>query len=310
MSDKDPTRAPTRFATPAATSPAAAVTMVRDDLFFLEIWLHHYGRALGRENCHVIAHGRDPRVMEMAQGCNVIGIPEGDPAAFDIQRWKLLNNLVAGLRNYHRHVIVGDVDELVVVDPEAGMGLADYLAGAPAGRVYTPLGLELLHRPDLEPDPVAPGRILGPRRHVRVALHYAKPCVLSTATKIARGGHYTQYRKLFAPAPLYLFHLKFADLAAYAEAMDRRNAATDALGGADPAGVAIGRHWFAAERGDDRALFEGFARMPMAEGFDMAPVRRMMKQTWGPRGETGYWQFAQPALAMLYRLPDRFTGLF
>ena len=30
---------------------AAAVTMVRDDLFFLRAWLDHYGAMLGRENC-------------------------------------------------------------------------------------------------------------------------------------------------------------------------------------------------------------------------------------------------------------------
>ena len=62
----------------------------------------------------------------LAKGCNVIGIP-GDPHKnFDVKRWGLLNNLVGGLRKYYRHVIVGDVGELVIVDPKAEMNLLQF----------------------------------------------------------------------------------------------------------------------------------------------------------------------------------------
>ena len=99
---------------------AAALTMVRDDAFFLKAWLAHYGTLLGRENCYIVNHGRGGMVAELAQGCNVIGLP-GDPHRnFDIKRWRLLNGIVQGLRNYYRHVIVGDVDELVVLTEGSG----------------------------------------------------------------------------------------------------------------------------------------------------------------------------------------------
>ena len=101
----------------------AVVTMVRDDAFFLKAWLRHYGEVVGRENCYVVNHGRGAEVAELAQGCNVIGLP-GDPHKnFDVERWSLLNNLFGGLRRYYRHVIVGDVDELVVVDPASNWPL-------------------------------------------------------------------------------------------------------------------------------------------------------------------------------------------
>ena len=110
---------------------AAALTMVRDDAFFLKAWLRHYGAALGRENCTIINHGRGEEVARLAEGCNIIGIP-GDPHPnFDMKRWRLLNNLVQGLRCYYDHVIVGDVDELVVVDPAAGVSLLDFLRDQP-----------------------------------------------------------------------------------------------------------------------------------------------------------------------------------
>jgi len=288
-------------------SNVAAVTMVREDLFFLRAWLEHYGEELGRENCYVVNHGRGEAVADLARGCNLIGLP-GDPHRnFDAKRWRLLNNVVMGLRSYYDHVIVGDVDELVVVDPAEGMGLLDYLAGQPIRRVLTPLGLEVIHRIDREPEPIA-DRILGPRRHVRLAPHYSKPCIVSLGTKIARGGHFTQADKLFTPEPLYLFHLKFCDFGEYAAAMNRRNAITQEIG----AGIretGIGRHWFAEARGEDRALFEGFAALEAEQGFDLSWVRRRMHETWRKRGDTGFWEFERPEYDKQYVLPERFSGV-
>ena len=287
---------------------AAALTMVRDDAFFLKAWLRHYGESLGRENCYVVNHGRGAEVAELAHGCNVIGIP-GDPHKnFDMKHWRMLNNFVEGLRSYYDHVIVGDVDELVVLDPEDGRDLKSYLASVPANRVLTPLGLEVIHRIDVETEPVV-DRILGPRRHVRPAPHYSKPCVISTGTKIARGGHFTKYDRLRTPAHLYLMHLKFCDLPAYSEAMNRRNAVTEAVG-ASVSEAAIGRHWFAQNRGEDRAVFERFAELKMQEGFDLSPLRQHMQDTWRPRGETGYFEFDRPDYDTQYVLPERFSGLF
>ncbi len=286
---------------------AAAVTMVRDDVFFLKAWLRHYGGLLGRENCYIINHGRGAEVAALAEGCNVVGIP-GDPHPnFDMKRWRLLNGQVAGLRSYYRHVIVGDVDELVVLDPAAG-NLLDFLAQQPLRRVLTPVGLEVVHRLDCEPVALQDS-ILGPRRHLRLASHYSKPCVISLGTKIARGGHFSQASKLFTPDPLYLFHLKYCDFPQYVAAMDRRNRVTEEL----DVGVkqaAIGRHWFAEARGEDRVVFDDFAKLPVAEAFDFTRVRRRMHRSWKPRGETGYWQFDRPEADRQFVLPERFWGLF
>ena len=286
---------------------AAALTMVRDDTFFLTAWLRHYGGLFGRENCYIVNHGRGAEVAGLAEGANVIGIP-GDPHKnFDMKRWRMLNNFVMGLRCYYDHVIVGDVDELVLLDPQEGRSLAEFLASVPANRVLTPLGLEVIHRIDVEQDPVGDA-ILGPRRHVRPAPHYSKPCVISTGTKIARGGHFTQYEKLHTPDNLYLFHLKFCDLPAYSEVMNRRNA-TVAETGATVKEAAIGRHWFAEARGEDRAVFEAFADLSMQDGFEMGPLRRKMHRTWKKRGETGYFEFDRPEPQTQYLLPERFFGL-
>lgn len=88
----------------------AAVTMVRDDVFFLKAWLRHYADQFGRANCYIINPGRWEEVADLATGCNLIGL-SGDPHKnFGIKRWRLLSGLVAGLRAYYKYVVVGDVD--------------------------------------------------------------------------------------------------------------------------------------------------------------------------------------------------------
>ncbi|MEL6888901.1 MAG: glycosyltransferase family 2 protein [Pseudomonadota bacterium] len=284
----------------------AAVTMVRDDAFFLKAWLRHYGEMFGRENCYIVNHGRGAEVAQLAEGCNIFGIP-GDPHKnFDVKRWQLLNNLVEGLRKYYKHIIVGDVDELVVWDPGAGGSLLEFLRQSPKGKVFTPLGLEVIHRVDLE-EAAIEGHILGPRRHVRPAPHYSKPCIVSAAVKIARGGHFTQFDKLLTPEALFLFHLKFCDFGVYSGVMDQRNAVTDALN-TTIRDAAVGRHWFAEARGEDRAVFEAFETLEMQDGFDMRPLRRRMQRSFKPRGETGFYQFDRPDYEMQFVLPERFYG--
>ena len=285
----------------------AVVTLVRDDAFFLRAWLAHYGEMFGRQNCYVINHGYGDEVAELAKGCNIIGIP-GDPHKnFDVKRWGLLNNLVGGLRKYYRHVIMGDVDELVIVDPRAQMNLLQFLEAAPEKGVLTPLGLELIHRVDIEHE-VITDKIIGPRRYVRPAPHYSKPCIISAAAKIARGGHFTQYPKLHTPDDLYLLHLKFCDVDQYTGAMDRRNEITREMGD-DIKGTSIGRHWFSEERGEDREMFEGFADLKLEEGFELGFMRKRMQRSFKARGETGFYEFNRPSFDTQYQLPERFVGV-
>lgn len=287
---------------------AAAVTMVRDDAFFLKIWLEYYGGLLGRENCYVINHGRGETVAKMAEGCNVIGIP-GDPHKnFDQKRSRLLNGVVDGLRGYYKHIIVGDVDELVVKDPSNGLGLLEFLKKRPAGQVMTPLGLEVIHRIDKEHDPIT-SHVLGPRRHVRIAMEYSKPCVISTPTKVARGGHYTRYETLNAPSALYLFHLKFCDFENYVSVMNHRNDVAKSVQ-ASVKEALIGRHWFAEARGEDRAIFEGFADLEMKSNFDFKWLRQQMEKEWSPREDTGFWNFPFHEYPVQYEVPERFFGTF
>lgn len=290
-------------------SIACAITMVRDDSFFLKIWLDYYGRELGPENCYVINHGREAEVAELAAEANVIGIPGDTHRNFDGRRWRMLNGFVSGLRSYYKHVIVGDVDELVVMDPERNLSLLEFLDLRRPKRVFTPLGLEVIHRVDIEQQPIN-DRVLGPRRHIRLAPHYSKPCILSVNATISRGGHYTDYDQMLSPDPLYLFHLKYCDMTNYQEVLNRRNALVDDIGEQDPNAVGVGGHWFKSNRSEDRAVFEAFADYDMQEGFDMAPYREEMSRGFRPRPNTEFYEFPIKNRQTQFRVPDRFVGAF
>jgi hypothetical protein len=224
-----------------------------------------------------------------------------------MKRWRLLNNIVQGLNAYYDHVIVGDVDELVVLDPDLGR-LPDWLRKQKLRQVITPLGLEVIHRIDLEEKPIE-NNVLGPRSYVRLAPYYSKPCILSTGVKIARGGHYTQYDQINSPEGLYLFHLKYCDFAEYSRAMDRRNAVTEEIG-LGKKRTSIGGHWFADARGEDRETFERIGGYALQEGFDTRAYRKGMIESFEPRGDTGFYQFDRPQYELQFKLPERFVGLF
>ncbi len=290
-------------------SNVAVITMVRDDDYFLDKWVTYYGGLFGRDALYVVNHGGQARVTEIANGCNIISIP-GDPHRnFDVKRWRLLNNLLTGLRSYFNHVIIGDVDEFVVLDPEMG-NLADYLRDAKGGRVMTPFGLEMLHLTDRETDDVDQA-ILGPRRFVQFAPHYSKPCVVSTTTRLSRGGHFSRYEDLDIPDGLYLFHMKFCDFGLYCDTMDRRNATVTATKATmhDPRGkIMIGKHWFPRNRADD-ATFQAFRERPLIGGFDFTAQKAAMHNSWEPRPDTSFWNFDRPDTEEIYELPDRFFGV-
>ncbi len=299
----EPTAATTE---PDALQTAAAVTMVKGDLFFLKMWIDYYGLRLGKQNLYVINHGRGDDVRQMADGCNVIGIPEGSVEGFDRIRWRFLNAMVSGLVAYYTHVIVGDVDEFLVLDPAAGVGLREWLQNQPSGGVITALGLEVLHHPDEEPVDLSNG-VLGPRRFVRASMHYSKPSIVSGNARIARGGHFASHPKLNLPDHLYLFHLKYCDFGAYVNTVAARNSYAD-QSSISFRQTAIGRHWFSQFRGDDAKVFQQFAALPLADGFNMDGYRNRMRETFAPRGETGFFQFDRTEDELKHVLPDRFFG--
>ena len=56
----------------AKTKRIAAVTMVRDDQFFLEKWVKYYGSHIGDENLYIIFDGEDQKIPDYCSKVNTI----------------------------------------------------------------------------------------------------------------------------------------------------------------------------------------------------------------------------------------------
>lgn len=198
-------------------SKVIAITMARNEVFFLEKWIEHYGTELGHENLYVLLHGNSPKLRCIDERVNFINIPvrDNDTVGYDRfneDRFSLINAIANELNNYFDWVIVTDVDEFIVVDPDLGISLSQYLDQPQSDSVLSVIGLDVVHRTNNEPDILNfDKKILAQRRFCRFNPLYCKPAISSIAITRAKGNHYTTHKTLTFGSGLYLFHLKFMD---------------------------------------------------------------------------------------------------
>ncbi len=284
----------------------AILTTVRDDDFFLKKWVDYYGGLFGKEALYVINHGNQPAVRNIAAGCNLFPIPDGDRRKFNVLNWRTKNHLMQALLRWYQVVIVCDVDEFVVIDPATGHDLRSWLDAHPARTVRTAMGMEVTHLPSEEPEPVS-GAILGPRRWAQMNCFYAKPCIISRKTKLSRGGHYAEHDRLDMPDCLYMFHMKYCDYDLYVDTLNRRRAIIDGMNIESTKDTTTNIQWFAQNRDDD-GTFRAFEERPRDTDWDFAPYRAQFHESWGPRGHNLY-HFKRANPTALFRIPERFAGI-
>jgi Glycosyl transferase family 2 len=285
---------------------ACIMTMVRDDYFFLERWVRYYGEMFGRDALYVVNHGNGEKIKDIAAGCNVIGIPDVFNEKFDAMRWRLLNNLAQGLRGYYNYVLIGDVDEFVVVDPKTEMNLADFLGKRRGKNTITPIGLEVVHQPALEPEGLD-GPMLGPRRYARFTTAYSKPCIFNHHVEISRGGHYATDPELKIFKNVYMFHMRYVDAQMYSDTLARRGKQVERIA---QSGDDTMISWQWRQQDDKPDPYQVAAQMPIGETFDVEAYLKRMYKTWGVRDDkSGLHHVARQIGKVLMPLPERFFGL-
>jgi hypothetical protein len=291
-------------------APMMAMTMVGGDHFFLGRWVEYYGRHLGRENLFVLSHGGDPEHKRIAEGCNVIYLPF-DPTrnCFNQRRWQMLSRLTTGFTSFYNWVLVGDVDEIVCVDPAVSDNLVDYMAtlsGKSGPKVVTPFAIEMVHNPVLEPEPIAAGRnILDVRRIFRLNANYAKPCLTRTRIDMVPGGHFASHPVLHLDPHLYLFHLRFIDHDMTEGRLATRRAQRVIQSGALDDVEREKTGWDTAWD-TYKALSK---EKPRAETVEFPEFRKEMVEGWRQK-KVVYWAPGGARPKGVYRLPERFRALF
>jgi Glycosyl transferase family 2 len=286
---------------------AAVVTMVKDDHDFLRRWVKYYGDIFGREALYVFAHGGEPEISEIAAGCNVMRLPPGYDPKWAGRRARLFGNMARALQNYFDFVLVTDVDEFIVVDPETGFDLRTFLTRRRTGSVISPIGVEVVHRPQEEPEPIDT-HILGPRRFVRFSSFYCKPIILGTPqVSFARGQHYSTHPELRVFQRLYLFHMKFCDRHDSQALLESRAQTISTAGYGEESETELSTRWNKLD-GKEEAFLDRLANLPKIDGWDFGPEMTHMQDTWGPRDNELY-HFEKLIGKEVREVPARFFGI-
>ena len=303
--------APPVFGPDPSKGRMAAVTMVKGDHEFLALWVEYYSRHIGRENLFVLRHGPDPEIDRIAEGTNIIHLPdEEDKSGFNRRRWGTLSNFTSGLTLYYNWVICSDVDEIVAPDPETGLDLPDYLdaffASGRAPQVISPFAIEIVHTPATETEPLDPARpVLSVRRNFRLNANYSKPCITRKRIQFSLGGHGSNVAEVLLDPKLYLFHLRYMDDAVSRARLTGRKAWIEEKNGPRDPAAKSGNRWY---QGTDD--FDHLSSLePVAERCEFPEfVQKMQKGR--TQASSGYWFFRNTRSSELYRLPERFSTLF
>ncbi|MBR8732215.1 hypothetical protein IX339_001677 [Porphyromonas levii] len=194
----------------------AAITMARNDLFFLSRWIEYYGKELGKEHLYITLDGEDQELPYNHEGTNIRKVPHRTLSRTQGDKYRigLLSDLAAQLfqRGYDR-VIGTDADEFIIVDPKHGISLKEYLTHAPISSSLSPLGLDLGQRRQDEPLPLDPTQsILAQRRYAVLSSRYTKASILARPLRWGSGFHRVKGHNFHIAPDLYLVHTGYCDL--------------------------------------------------------------------------------------------------
>lgn len=203
---------------------ACALTHVRHEEYFLQKWIDHYGAIVGRANLHVVIDGDDWEPRVDLTGISVEVVTGAPRQRIRNDRWVAseLSARANTLRKRYEHVIRGDVDEYVVIDPASGLTWDNAFSELGDQGYIFALGTDMVQAAT-EKTPVDRGApLLGQRRHGFVADRYTKPFVISRWNNWAGGAHRLLNRDVRISTHFHLFHMALVDQTLAEERLEAR----------------------------------------------------------------------------------------
>lgn len=294
-----------------APSDIAFATMVGDEPVFLPIWINYYARFMPKAQLFILVDGLHRSIPPEAEGCQIIRLPSVTPGpGWDLARWRMISLFTQTLLLRFEVVVFNDVDEILLADPRAEGDLLHHVARAREVGVVSPFAIEMLHRIDLEPEPLDPARpILSQRRFGRINASYCKPCITSKPLNWSIGGHYSDYPQLHLDPSLFLFHLRFVDHHLLRDRQASRQAMMQpgAAKGAEVAGAG----WLKGAQ-DMTDFLQSFvdAGPPVPNDFSFDWQRKRIIDSWQYDIEAGIWRHDRLHNRKTYPLPERMRDQF
>ncbi len=192
----------------------AAITMARNDDFFLGRWIKYYGNEIGRENLYVYLDGLDQSAPRDARDINITKLPHVEEAVQhgDKRRILLLSDLAKKLFDAGYDIVIGcDCDEFLIVDPAENKSLAEYLSGIDGVTSVSGLGLDV--GMDLNTESALDMRapFLTQRKYALLSTRYTKPVIMFRPATWGSGFHSVKGKNFHIDKNLYLLHFGGVD---------------------------------------------------------------------------------------------------
>ena len=193
----------------------AAVTMARNDDFYLRKWVEYYGRELGLDNLYIFLDGLDQQVAPFCEGTHARAVPKIGTQVISAEkgRLKFLSEKAAELLSSGYDLVIGvDADEFIVVDPKLGKTLREFLSGLRIKGSASALGLDVGQKIGEEGDITCERPFLSQRHYARIGTRYTKPSILAAPYTWGSGFHRIKGHNFHIVKDLYLIHLGYFDM--------------------------------------------------------------------------------------------------
>lgn len=191
----------------------AAISMVRNDNFFVHKWIDYYGKHLGYKNLYLVIDGYDQPLPEKHELINIIQkehTPMTRPKG-DRYRARLVSNIAKSLFDDYDIVIAHDIDEYLVADPDCGKDIFAYLQKPVSASSLSALGLDVGQHTEKE-GPIDPSKpFLQQRSYAHVSARYTKAIVATRPLVWGSGFHRVKGKNFTIDPNLYLFHFGMVD---------------------------------------------------------------------------------------------------
>lgn len=199
---------------PQKLKKIAAITMARNDEFFLSRWIKYYGDEIGTENLYIYLDGTDQVTPKNAGAAHIKKLPHTDMprAAGDKYRIGLMNDLARELLKSYDIVIGCDCDEFLIVDTNTNKTLAEYLSSIKIKNTVSGLGLDVGQNMNCESTLDASAPILPQREYALLSTRYTKPVVKNAPVDWGSGFHSISGHNFHIDKNLYLLHFGAVDM--------------------------------------------------------------------------------------------------
>ncbi len=187
----------------------AVITMARNDEFFLNRWVKYYGSIFGEENLYIYLDGLDQIPPKEAGAANIKIVEKQGIKVVSAEKLRLsfLSDRAAELFQNGYELIIGcDSDEFLIVDPNTGKSLPEYLSLLKIKSSVSALGLDVGQhlKEELSLDKSKP--ILPQRNFALINSRFTKTNIIAKPVRWGRGFHRVRGHNFHIDNNLYLLH--------------------------------------------------------------------------------------------------------